>query len=907
MPVDNFKFSSPGVFINEIDESQLPVDNAKAGPVIIGRAVKGPAMRPVEVKDYRTFVQTFGEPSYGSENKSDQWREGNLVAPTYGAIAAQGFLANEGPITFVRLLGVESPNAEASGKAGWEVASKSESVVSANSIAYGIFAVPSSSAGGITTQTASLAAIVYTSGSALSLKGKIIGGSTVATSASMWVSPETAGLHKLVVSASSGTEVVDFKIKRGEKDDAKFIRKQLNIFATKVDPVTNSTRELYFLGETFEDALTSSEEYALAVVQLSGTLGHDFGKRKVAATNSETSWVFSQYKGENASFSVANTQKLFKIHSLTEGEWNQKNIKIAITNIKTSTSNLYQYGTFDLEVQDLFSGVAIEIFSSLSLDPQSPNYIAKKIGDKATTWDETNLRYTETGTYENQSKYIRVQMNEQVDSGVAAGDLLPFGFYLPRTLANVANLSASNGGGLYNADVQNKATSLGYITSSAGTYNVAFVGPQISTVATASAQAVWGLATTTGSSPVKIDKLESTIDVLRALPASIGSAYTANESQYITLDEVSSSATAGKYVYSAGSKIGGTSLSSGSVDGVLAYAKGFALPLVGGTDGFNVFKPEPICDAVIGNSTDDAANYALHTMNRAINSVADRETVPNCNLIATPGVSKNVVTDKVISVCQTRGDSLAVIDLEGLYVPLTEATSSLSLLPTQAISVLKGRNLDTSYATTYYPWIKVRNPKTNSVIFAPPSIAVLAGYAKSEKESQIWYAPAGFTRGRLDVAGLGIQIVDVQRKLTQSDRDSLYEAGINPIAKLPEGIVLFGQKTLQVTPSALDRVNVRRLMNYVKVETNKLANTTLFEPNVSETWKNFVDRADPFLKSLVTSFGISEYRLVLDQTTTTPDLIDRNIIYGKVIIKPVRVAEFIALDFTIVRSNVSLE
>jgi hypothetical protein len=499
-------------------------------------------------------------------------------------------------------------------------------------------------------------------------------------------------------------------------------------------------------------------------------------------------------------------------------------------------------------------------------------------------------------------------MNQNVDSGAADADCLPFGFYLPRTLAAIANMSASNGGGLYNADVHNKATSLGYITSSAGTYTIPFAGPQISTVSLASAQAVWGLATTTGSSPVKIDKLESTIDVLRALPASVGAnSYTSETSSYFTLDEVSSSATAGKYAYSAGSKIAGNSLSSGSVDGVLTYAKGFALPLVGGTDGFNVFKPEPVCDTVIGNATDDTANYALHAMNRAINSVSDRETVPNCNLIATPGISKNIVTDKVISVCQTRGDSLAVIDLEGLYVPLTETTSSTSKTPTTAISALKERNLDTSYATTYYPWIKVRNPKTNSVIFAPPSIAVLAGYAKSESESQIWYAPAGFTRGRLDVAGLGIQIVDVQRKLTQADRDSLYEAGINPIAKLPEGIVLFGQKTLQVTPSALDRVNVRRLMNYTKVEINKIANTTLFEPNVSETWKNFVDRADPFLKSLVTSFGISEYRLVLDQTTTTPDLIDRNIIYGKVIIKPVRVAEFIALDFTIVRSNVNLE
>ena len=149
---------------------------------------------------------------------------------------------------------------------------------------------------------------------------------------------------------------------------------------------------------------------------------------------------------------------------------------------------------------------------------------------------------------------------------------------------------------------------------------------------------------------------------------------------------------------------------------------------------------------------------------------------------------------------------------------------------------------------------------------------------------------------------------NVSRRLTSDDRDSLYDANINPIAKFPaEGIVIFGQKTLQQTASALDRINVRRLMIYLKREVSFIASRLLFGPNTSATWDRFKGQATPLLDAVQSQYGIESFRLILDETTTTPDLIDRNIIYAKLLVKPTRAVEFFAIDFVVTNSGASFE
>ena len=172
----------------------------------------------------------------------------------------------------------------------------------------------------------------------------------------------------------------------------------------------------------------------------------------------------------------------------------------------------------------------------------------------------------------------------------------------------------------------------------------------------------------------------------------------------------------------------------------------------------------------------------------------------------------------------------------------------------------------------------------------------------------MWFAPAGFTRGGLSEGSAGLPVIGVRERLTSDDRDNLYDVNINPIASFPaEGIVIFGQKTLQVTPSALDRINVRRLLIFVKKEISRIAATTLFEQNVSATWDRFKGSVIPFLEEVQAGLGLTDFRVILDETTTTPDLIDRNILYAKIFLKPARAIEFIALDFIITKSGASFD
>jgi len=216
--------------------------------------------------------------------------------------------------------------------------------------------------------------------------------------------------------------------------------------------------------------------------------------------------------------------------------------------------------------------------------------------------------------------------------------------------------------------------------------------------------------------------------------------------------------------------------------------------------------------------------------------------------------------------------------------------------------------MNSSYGCAYYPWVQINDTTSDSLLWAPPSIVALGTFSSSQRKSELWFAPAGFTRGGLTEGSAGIGVIQTRERLTSKDRDDLYEANINPIASFPsEGIVIFGQKTLQVTQSALDRINVRRLMIYVKKEISRMAATVLFDQNVPATWNRFLSKADPFLRSVQARLGLSDFRIILDESTTTADLVDRNVMYAKIFLKHARSIEFIALDFVISSTGAGFE
>ena len=266
-----------------------------------------------------------------------------------------------------------------------------------------------------------------------------------------------------------------------------------------------------------------------------------------------------------------------------------------------------------------------------------------------------------------------------------------------------------------------------------------------------------------------------------------------------------------------------------------------------------------------------------------------------------------MVTDKLIEVAEERADSLAIIDLENDYIPSHENTSteaSRKADPDLAITSLRARTLNSSYAAAYYPYVQIRDTLSNQLLDVPPSVVALGTLSYSEAVRDPWFAPAGFTRGGLSDGRIGFPVTNVKHQLTSEERDNLYEVNVNPIASFPaEGIVVFGQKTLQLNESALNRINVRRLLLFLKREISRLAATTLFEQNLPATWTGFSTRAEALLSEVKGRLGLADYKVVLDETTTTPDMVDRNIMYAKIFLKPVQAIEFIALDFVITDSG----
>ncbi len=276
-----------------------------------------------------------------------------------------------------------------------------------------------------------------------------------------------------------------------------------------------------------------------------------------------------------------------------------------------------------------------------------------------------------------------------------------------------------------------------------------------------------------------------------------------------------------------------------------------------------------------------------------------------------PGVTNTTLTENLVEVCQERGDALGIIDVENDYVPVYEDisldASSRRPDPQEAADNLVDRSINSSYGCAFYPYVKIQDDAVKQQLFVPPSVIALGTFASSEAASEVWFAPAGFVRGGISAGAAGLNVIGISYRLNADERDELYEANINPIASFPsEGLVIYGQKTLQVTPSALDRINVRRLMLYVKREITKISKQILFEQNVEATWAEFSNKANIFLRNVASRGGLTDYRVILDNTTTTPDLIDRNIMYAKVYIKPARSIEFIAIDFIITRSGATL-
>jgi hypothetical protein len=258
----------------------------------------------------------------------------------------------------------------------------------------------------------------------------------------------------------------------------------------------------------------------------------------------------------------------------------------------------------------------------------------------------------------------------------------------------------------------------------------------------------------------------------------------------------------------------------------------------------------------------------------------------NYNFITAPGLIGNSayhfpVVQQLITMVQNRGDAMAIVDVVGYnsnLIPVTTAASAF----------------DTSYAATYWPWLKTIDPNSGQQVWAPASTMVPSVYAFNDNVAFPWFAPAGINRGLMTT------VVQTEKILTQGNRDLLYQSNVNPIATFPgSGITVFGQKTLQKKKSALDRVNVRRLLIELKNYISQIGDTFVFEQNDAVTRNNFVAAVNPYLASVQQQQGLTAFRVVMDESNNPPSVVDQNQLIGQIYLQPTRTAEFIILDFNI--------
>lgn len=253
------------------------------------------------------------------------------------------------------------------------------------------------------------------------------------------------------------------------------------------------------------------------------------------------------------------------------------------------------------------------------------------------------------------------------------------------------------------------------------------------------------------------------------------------------------------------------------------------------------------------------------------------------DILTVPGKtqqSNSSVVALVIQTCIDRGDAIAVVDLND---------KGANILTT----IGEASELDSSYAAAYYPWVQVNSPQTSKSVWVPPSVIIPSVYEYNDKASAAWFAPAGFKRG-------GISVIQTERKLSPTDRDTLYLNKVNPIATFPgQGIVVYGQKTLQSKASALDRINVRRLLIELKRTIGQVANTFVFEQNTQANRNAFLAKIRPYLDSVQQRQGLYAYKVVMDDTNNTNDIIDRNQLVGQIFIQPTKTVEFVILDFNV--------
>ena len=1001
-------FRSPGSFDTESDQST----RQEAGPVgvpagVIGTSAKGPAFVPITVRDMPTFRQTFG----------------NLDPKKYGPYAVNEFLKYKSALTYLRVLGAGSLDNTAditrsnttgqARNAGFVVTGSAavndtlgrhmgavQFLVGRHTLqSYEAFGAPdytnnNSYAGSSVNLVRGM--ILLASGTRM----MVLSGTQSAVGVFGATGPDdvaniNSGKFKIVLSSSNGSSFGTADGNIGLKIFTASLNPTSTDYFAKLlnrDPEKFATEQhLVYADWAVDDEVATPTIVAVAS-----------GSRNTSNSSGDTSMVFRDVFGHfDSKFTAPKTPSiisqpfgkteysLFYFDALDDGEYANTLYKISISDLKISNDQLDPYGTFTVLVRswsdDDSTPEILEQFSGCNLNPNSENYVAKKIGDRKVrfNFDSENLderRLIADGKYANQSKFVRIVMSQDVERKTIPASTLPFGFRGHETIKTNDSLTdIAQASGLVRLTA-NMGTQAAESAASALTGSIVppvpmrfkitrgdvatsgFVGAPGPTEITNS-NFYWGVKferTTDPLNPnsstdkntlletytkfVGISKLDAIVtgsgaSTLNDNKFTLAKVAFSNQSLVDLTGSVSQHAREMAYIRDAspdpatytvndsvltgrltlGSLVAQTS--SVQFNRFSSIAK-FTTFLQGGFDGLNILDKQSkrMTDKSLSFDVNGGAEASFVSPGLAQNqcgynvtnnsvvaykTAVDIMTNPlyvNTNILAIPGIRESYVTDYATRKTSEYGLAIYLMDIPQYDDTNTRIYDDATTRPdiTNVSKALDSRGVDNNYAATYFPDIFVDDSVNKRRVKVPASIAAVAAMGYSDSVSSPWYAPAGFNRASLDF------VTNVQVRLNTADRDVLYDSRINPIATFPrQGYVIFGQKTLQQSKSALDRVNVRRLLLEVKRVVIGIANKLVFEQPTKETKDSFVKDASAQLAIIQTQAGVEAFRVIMDETNNTDADAELNKLNGRIEIVPTRTAEFIKIDFIITNSGVN--
>ena len=794
---------SPGVFTRETDLSFLPQAIGEIGAAIIGPTAKGPAFTPTQVTSFQQFEEMFG----GVDDRF------------YTPYTVEQYLRSAGVVTIVRILGL----------AGY--AADSVQLVAMDSTTSHSLAILAPSRGSSGTGDLSFTN-VQGAGTWNSFTLQVSGSDVTA---------ETYNLSFNTGSANYITEVISDdpqSQKSGNSNSSVYVYKVFSrashaIFGDNTTATTSAKNEAngldFSTGATSIDALGNENSY---------TGNTDY-------STARTPYIQSQLVG-------GTRYNLFRVYTRSHGSDINKQLKAVILNTKPATDVAgSDYGTFTIQVRvydplGTNDDTILEQFDALTFDPDSPNFFAKRIGDRFVEID-SNGKLTHYGDYPNLSMHIRVGDYTKVDSNISQ---------YPKTVVPMGHAAVNN-------------TILGTTTIPSASFRISQVNDQD----IFESSLLYGFDFM--SSKIRDDNEQ----YLAPIPLSAGTGNNVS----MSLEDMTGNDNASIL----GSKYSGTAVPLSLSGSATAQLK-FAIPFQFGFDGRNPATPYLVGTEIVNTNTqgfDLSSTTANGTLayKRAINAISNPDEF-DINLLATPGVIHRLhpaVTNHAISKTEARADALYIMD----SAAYTDSVQTV-------VDTIKA--LDTNYVATYYPWVKIVNASTGRPVWVPPSVVLPGVISYTDRVAHEWFAPAGLNRGGLTT------VLEAKTRLTHAERDELYEGRVNPIASFPgQGVVVFGQKTLQSKPSALDRINVRRLLITVRKFIASASRYLVFEQNTQALRNRFLNIVNPYLEQVQSNSGLSAFRVVMDDSNNTPDVVDRNQLVGQIFVQPTRTAEFIVLDFIV--------